>query len=100
MVFLKLICICAIQSEPCSLLCASQAAIWIGLGNRDGQEETEFDKAVERAARIILDQLSTLPPETAKQKRLELEQMAVKASHAPKERETLRATANSGDSYS
>jgi len=45
------------------------------------EKKIEFDKAVERAARIILDQLSTLPPDTAKQKRLELEQMAVKASH-------------------
>ncbi|MGA8872643.1 MAG: hypothetical protein WA434_06115 [Candidatus Acidiferrales bacterium] len=48
------------------------------------KKKTELDKAVERAAKIILDQLSTLPPETAKQKRLELEQMAVKASHAAK----------------
>jgi hypothetical protein len=48
------------------------------------KKKTEFDKAVGRAARIILDQLSTLPPETAKQKRLELEQMALKASRAAK----------------
>ena len=48
------------------------------------KKKSEFDKAVERAARIILDQLSTLPPEIAKQKRLELEQMAVKASRAAK----------------
>ncbi len=48
------------------------------------EKKTEFDKAVERAARIILDQLSTLPPKTPKQKRLELEQMALKASRAAK----------------
>jgi hypothetical protein len=48
------------------------------------KKKTEFDKAVGRAARIILDELSTLPPETAKQKRLELEQMALKASRAAK----------------
>jgi len=48
------------------------------------KKKAEFDKAVERAAIIILDQLSTLPPEIAKQKRFELEQMAVKASRAAK----------------
>ena len=46
------------------------------------KRKIEFDKAVERAARIILDQLSTLPPEIAKPKHLELERMAVKASRA------------------
>lgn len=48
------------------------------------KKKTEFDKAVGRAARIILDQLSTLPAETAKQKRLALEQMALNASRAAK----------------
>jgi hypothetical protein len=48
------------------------------------KKKTEFDKAVERAAKIILDQLNTLPPQVAKQKRRELEQMAAKASRAAK----------------
>ena len=56
------------------------------------KKKTELDKAVERAAKIILDQLSTLPPEIAKSKRLELERMAVKASRAAKVGEYSRLT--------
>ena len=62
------------------------------------KKKTEFDKAVGRAARIILDQLSTLPAETAKQKRLAFEQMALNASRAAKNGKRSRSAANSGDS--
>lgn len=48
------------------------------------EKKTEFEKAVERAAKLILDQLNTLPPQVIKQKRRELEQMAAKASRAAK----------------
>jgi len=48
------------------------------------KKKIEFDKAVERAARIIQEQLETLPVEVAKEKRKELHAMAIKASRAAK----------------
>ena len=46
------------------------------------KKKTEFGKAVERAARIILSQLDTLPPGLARKKRDEFHRMALKASRA------------------
>jgi hypothetical protein len=48
------------------------------------RKRTELDKAVERTARIIQDQLDTLPPEVAKRKVRELRQMAAKVYRAAK----------------
>jgi hypothetical protein len=51
-----------------------------GSGLQMAKKKTEFDGAARRLAEIILDQLATLPPKVAKEKREELRRMAVKAS--------------------
>jgi hypothetical protein len=68
------------------------AGILEQVGTMSGK--SRFDKAVEKAAKIIQAQLDTLPADLAKSKRQELSRLALSASRAVKngKRSPLRQT--------